>query len=300
MKYRSDYRHLLDPKIISKISRLDLRARYIVEGFLIGLHRSPYHGFSVEFSEHRPYMPGDEIQKIDWKVYGKTDRYFIKQYEEETNLKSYILVDCSKSMDYTSKEITKFQYAITLSAAIAYLLFDQKDAVGLVLYSDRILKIIEPRSSKINLFEIYKSLLNSNPEGKTETAECLGEVAEKIKKRGLIVVISDFLDDLVKIESAMKKFRFKQNEVISFQILDEQEINFGFSKDAIFRDLESREELLTQPFQIKSSYNELVNQFLTLLKRNLLNHQIDHNLVLTSETFDKALLAFLKKRKRLH
>jgi len=300
MKYRSDYRHLLDPKIISKISRLDLRARYIVEGFLIGLHRSPYHGFSVEFSEHRPYMPGDEIQKIDWKVYGKTDRYFIKQYEEETNLKSYILVDCSKSMDYTSKEITKFQYAITLSAAIAYLLFDQKDAVGLVLYSDRILKIIEPRSSKINLFEIYKSLLNSNPEGKTETAECLGEVAEKIKKRGLIVVISDFLDDLVKIESAMKKFRFKQNEVISFQILDEQEINFGFSKDAIFRDLESREELLTQPFQIKSSYNELVNQFLTLLKRNLLNHQIDHNLVLTIETFDKALLAFLKKRKRLH
>ncbi len=300
MNYRTDYRHLLDPKIISKISRLDLRARYIVEGFLIGLHRSPYHGFSVEFSEHRPYMPGDEIQKIDWKVYGKTDRYFIKQYEEETNLKSYILVDCSKSMDYTSKEITKFQYAITLSAAIAYLLFDQKDAVGLVLYSDRILKIIEPRSSKINLFEIYKSLLNSNPEGKTETAECLGEVAEKIKKRGLIVVISDFLDDLGKIDSSMKKFRFKQNEVISFQILDEQEINFGFSKDAIFRDLESREELLTQPFQIKSSYNELVNQFLTLLKRNLLNHQIDHNLVLTSETFDKALLAFLKKRKRLH
>jgi uncharacterized protein (DUF58 family) len=300
MKYRTDYRQLLDPKIISKIARLDLRARYIVEGFLIGLHRSPYHGFSVEFSEHRPYMPGDEISRIDWKVYGKTDRYFIKQYEEETNLKSYIIVDCSKSMEYSSGGISKFQYAITLASAIAYLLFDQKDAVGIVLYSDKIHKIIEPRSSKINLFEIYKSFINSNTEGKTETAECLGQVAEKIKKRGLIVVISDFLDDIEKIDSAMRKFRFKQNEVISFQILDEQEVNFGFNKDAIFRDLESQEELLTQPFQIKSSYNELVNQFLLSLKKKLLNHQIDHNLVLTSEPFDKALLAFLKKRKRLH
>jgi len=300
MKYRTDYRQLLDPKIISKIARLDLRARYIVEGFLIGLHRSPYHGFSVEFSEHRPYMPGDEISRIDWKVYGKTDRYFIKQYEEETNLKSYIIVDCSKSMEYSSWGISKFQYAITLASAIAYLLFDQKDAVGIVLYSDKINKIIEPRSSKINLFEIYKSFINSNTEGKTETAECLGQVAEKIKKRGLIVVISDFLDDIEKIDSAMRKFRFKQNEVISFQILDEQEVNFGFNKDAIFRDLESQEELLTQPFQIKSSYNELVNQFLLSLKKKLLNHQIDHNLVFTSESFDKALLAFLKKRKRLH
>jgi uncharacterized protein (DUF58 family) len=245
-------------------------------------------------------MPGDEISRIDWKVYGKTDRYFIKQYEEETNLKSYIIVDCSKSMEYSSGGISKFQYAITLASAIAYLLFDQKDAVGIVLYSDKIHKIIEPRSSKINLFEIYKSFINSNTEGKTETAECLGQVAEKIKKRGLIVVISDFLDDIEKIDSAMRKFRFKQNEVISFQILDEQEVNFGFNKDAIFRDLESQEELLTQPFQIKSSYNELVNQFLLSLKKKLLNHQIDHNLVLTSEPFDKALLAFLKKRKRLH
>jgi uncharacterized protein (DUF58 family) len=245
-------------------------------------------------------LPGDEISRIDWKVYGKTDRFFIKQYEEETNLKCYVVVDCSKSMEFTSKGITKFQYAITLAAAISYLLFDQKDAVGLVLYSDKIQKIIEPRASKINLFEIYKSLINASTEGKTETAGCLGQVAEKIKKRGLIVVISDFLDDLNKIESAMKKFRFKQNEVVSFQILDEQEINFAFSRDAIFKDLESQEELLTQPFQIKASYNELVKEFINSLKRRLLNHQIDHNLIITNEPFDKALLAFLKKRKRLH
>lgn len=300
MKYRTDYRQLLDPKIISKISRLDLRARYIVEGFLIGLHRSPYHGFSVEFSEHRQYIPGDEISRIDWKVYAKTDRFYIKQYEEETNLKSYILIDCSKSMDYSSNGVTKFQYAITLGAAIAYLLFDQKDAVGLVLYSDEIKKIIEPRSSKINLIEIFKSLVNSTPQGKTETSECLGSVAEKIKKRGLIVVISDFLDAPEKIETALKKFRFKQNEVITFQILDPQEIEFGFSRDAIFRDLESSEEILTQPYQLRSSYNQLVNEFISTIKKNLLNHKIDYNLVLTNETFDKSLLSFLKKRKSLH
>jgi len=300
VKYRTDYRQLLDPKIISKISSLDLRARYIVEGFLIGLHRSPYHGFSVEFSEHRQYMPGDEISKIDWKVYGKTDRFYIKQYEEETNLKSYILIDCSKSMDYSSNGVSKFQYAITLASAFAYLLFDQKDAVGLVLYSDEIKKIIEPKTSKTNLIEILKSLVNSIPQGRTETSQCLSEVAEKIKKRGLIVVISDFLDVPEKVESALKKFRFKQNEVITFQILDPREVRFDFSKDAIFKDVESEEELLTQPYQIRKSYQDLMNQFLSTLKKNLLNHQIDHNLILTTETFDKALLSFLKKRKSLH
>ncbi len=300
MKYRSDYRQLLDPKIISKISRLDLRARYIVEGFLIGLHRSPYHGFSVEFSEHRQYMPGDEISRIDWRVYGKTDRFYIKQYEEETNLKSYILIDCSKSMDYSSDSITKFQYAITLGAAIAYLLFDQKDAIGLVLYSDEIKKIIEPKTSKVNLIEIYKTLVKSSPQGKTKTAECLAEIAEKIKKRGLIIIISDFLDLPEKVENSLKKFRFKQNEVITFQILDRQEINFNFNKDAIFRDLESEEELLTQPHQIKNDYSQLIKNFIESLKKNLLNHQIDYNLVLTDEFFDKALLSFLKKRKALH
>jgi uncharacterized protein (DUF58 family) len=300
VKYRTDYRQLLDPKIISKISSLDLRARYIVEGFLIGLHRSPYHGFSVEFSEHRQYMPGDEISKIDWKVYGKTDRFYIKQYEEETNLKSYILIDCSKSMDYSSNGVSKFQYAITLASAFAYLLFDQKDAVGLVLYSDEIKKIIEPKTSKTNLIEILKSLVNSTPQGRTETSQCLSEVAEKIKKRGLIVVISDFLDVPEKVESALKKFRFKQNEVITFQILDPREVRFDFSKDAIFKDVESEEELLTQPYQIRKSYQDLMNQFLSTLKKDLLNHQIDHNLILTTETFDKALLSFLKKRKSLH
>lgn len=299
MKYQTNFRNFLDPKIISKIARLDLRARYIVEGFLVGLHQSPYHGFSVEFSEHRQYIPGDEISRIDWKVYGKTDKYYIKQYEEETNLRCYILIDASKSMEFGSDQITKFQYAITLGATLAYLLFDQKDAVGLVLYSDKILKVIEPRSSKVNLIEIYKNLINAKPEGKTSTSSCLSLVAEKIKKRGLVIVISDFFDEPESIETALKKFRFKKNEVIAFQILDPQELNFEFNRDSIFKDLETQEEITVLPYQIKSSYQTLLKNYTESLKKSLLNHQIDYNLITTEEHFDKALLAFLKKRKLL-
>lgn len=299
MKFRTDYRKLLDPKIVSKISSLDLRAKNIVEGFLIGLHKSPYHGFSVEFSEHRQYIPGDEIKDIDWKVYAKTDKFFIKQYEEETNLKSYIMIDTSKSMAYTSSELSKFNYAITLGAAFAYLLFDQNDAVGLVLYSDKINNLIEPRASKTNLIEILKVLAKSKPDGKTETLSCLNEISEKIKKRGLVIVISDLLDNLENTITALKKFRLRKNEVIVFHLLDPKEKTFEFSKDAIFKDLESNDEILTQPYQIRGSYRELFEKFIEKLKRELLNNLIDYNLITTDQTFDKALLEFLKKRKRL-
>lgn len=299
MKFRTDYRKLLDPKIVSKISSLDLRAKNIVEGFLIGLHKSPYHGFSVEFSEHRQYIPGDEIKDIDWKVYAKTDKFFIKQYEEETNLKSYIIIDTSKSMVYTSSELSKFNYAITLGAALAYLLFDQNDAVGLVLYSDKINNLIEPRASKTNLIEILKVLAKSKPDGKTETLSCLNEISEKIKKRGLVIVISDLLDNLENTITALKKFRLRKNEVIVFHLLDPKEKTFEFSKDAIFKDLESNDEILTQPYQIRGAYRELFEKFIEKLKRELLNNLIYYNLITTDQTFDKALLEFLKKRKRL-
>lgn len=299
MKFRTDYRKLLDPKIVSKISSLDLRAKNIVEGFLIGLHKSPYHGFSVEFSQHRQYIPGDEIKDIDWKVYAKTDKFFIKQYEEETNLKSYIIIDTSKSMAYTSSELSKFNYAITLGAALAYLLFDQNDAVGLVLYSDKINNLIEPRASKTNLIEILKVLAKSKPDGKTETLSCLSEISEKIKKRGLVIVISDLLDNLENTITALKKFRLRKNEVIVFHLLDPKEKTFEFSKDAIFKDLESNDKIITQPYQIRGLYRELFEKFIERLKRELLNNLIDYNLITSDQTYDKALLEFLKKRKRL-
>ncbi len=300
MKIRTDYRELLSPEIISKIARLDLRARFIVEGFMIGLHKSPYHGFSVEFSEHRQYIPGDDVSKIDWKVFARTDKFFIKQYEEETNLKSYILIDISNSMSYTSKIITKFQYAITLGSVLAYLLFDQNDSVGLVLYSDKIEHLIESRASKSNLKEIFKTLATCSAKGRTDISTCLDVIADKIKKRGLIIIISDFFDSLDNIIASIKKFKSKQNEIIAFQILDEQEIKFDFTSDFIFKDLESSEELITQPMQIRGSYNQLVKDFLEELNRTLLDNKVDYNLIKTTDSFDKALLEFLKKRKRLH
>ena len=247
----NDYKKYLDPSVISKISSLELKARLIVEGFLLGLHRSPYHGFSIEFSQHRPYMPGDAPKDIDWKVYGKTDRFFVKQYEEETNLKCNILLDTSKSMSYSSKgNISKLEYASYLVASLSYLMIKQKDAVGLTLYSEQINKTLTPKASNSYLKEILFALNSVEPAGKTETANCLSGIAESIKRRGLVIIISDFFDEPDKVLSALKHFRFKKNEVIVFHILDPLELNFAFDRDSIFIDMETAEEMTTQPRQI--------------------------------------------------
>ena len=196
-KISSDYRKYLNPEIISKLNSLELRARLVVEGFIVGLHRSPYHGFSVEFTEHRPYMQGDSPKDIDWKVFGKTEKYFIKQYEEETNLRSYILLDTSKSMNYASEgNVRKIDYASTLVAALGYLMVEQQDAVGLALYAEKINKFLPPKATKTYLLEIYKQLSAIIPSDKTQTASALNSLAEKIKRRGLVIIISDFFDDI--------------------------------------------------------------------------------------------------------
>ncbi len=299
MKYQQDYRKLLDPQFVAKIDGLDLKARLVVEGFMIGLHKSPYHGFSVEFSEHRQYMPGDEISRIDWKVFAKTDRYYIRQYEEETNLKAYIILDSSRSMSYSSGLISKYQYSSILAAALSYLLIKQNDSVGLVQYSTTLNKVIPPRASRNNLIEILKSLSTVQPDNATNSAECLNLVSEQIKKRGLVIIISDFFDDLQKVLTAVKRFRTKKNEIIIFQVLDKQELEFNFGRDSIFKDLETEEELLTQPFHIQKSYKELFQTFLKELSTECSNNQIEYNLITTDQPYDKALLAFLKKRQKL-
>jgi len=298
---QNDYKKYLDPSVISKISSLELKARLIVEGFLLGLHRSPYHGFSIEFSQHRPYMPGDAPKDIDWKVYGKTDRFFVKQYEEETNLKCNILLDVSKSMSFSSKEnISKLEYASYLVASLSYLMIKQKDAVGLTLYSDQISKTLLPKASNSYLKEILFTLNSVEPSGKTETGQCLYNIAENIKRRGLIIIISDFFDDPDKVLSALKHFRFKKNEVIVFQILDPVEMNFSFDRDSIFIDLETSEEMTTQPRQIQKAYQDSLSQFLHKIKEGCLNSGIEYNLIDTSVTYDKSLYAYLQKRSRLH
>jgi uncharacterized protein (DUF58 family) len=296
-----DYRKFLDPSIISKLNSLELRARLVVEGFMVGLHKSPYHGFSVEFTEHRPYMQGDDLKDVDWKVYGKTEKYFIKQYEEETNLKSYILLDISKSMDYASEgNVTKLDYAATLVAGLSYLMVKQQDAVGLALYSEKIIKYFPPKVSKAYLQEILKNLAVAKASSKTFTASCLNSIAEKIKRRGLVIIISDFFDDINSILTALKHFRYQKNEVIVFQILDPVERSFSFGRDAIFKDIETTEEITTQPYQIQKSYREAMSEFIHKIKSECLNSNIEYNLIETSTPFDKALFSYIQKRSRLY
>ena len=295
-----DYKKYLNPAIISKLNSLELRARLVVEGFMVGLHKSPYHGFSVEFTEHRPYMQGDALKDIDWKVYGKTEKFFIKQYEEETNLKSYILLDTSKSMSFASEgNISKLEYATTLVAGLSYLMVKQQDAVGLTLYSDKINKYFSPKTNKAYLQELLKHLAELSASDKTNTASCLNSIAEKIKRRGLVIIVSDFFDDINSILSALKHFRYQKNEVIVFQIMDPLERSFSFGKDAIFKDLETEDEITTQPYQIQKAYKKAMENFIGKIKTECLNSNIEYNLIETSTPFDKALFSYIQKRGKL-
>lgn len=297
----SDYRAYLNPSTISKLNSLELKARMVVEGFMVGFHKSPYHGFSVEFSQHRPYMQGDDLKNVDWKVYGKTEKYFIKQYEEETNLKSYIILDTSRSMEFKSENnISKLNYGIILAAALSYLMNKQQDAVGLALYSEKVTKILPPKASKTYLQELLKQLSSITAAEKTNTASSLGEIAEKIRRRGLVIIISDFFDDIDTVIKSLKKFSYKKNEVIVFQILDPLERSFAFGKDAIFKDMETLEEMTTQPYQIQKAYKEAMLEFTGKIKRECLNANFDYNLIDTSTPFDTALYTYIQKRTRLY
>lgn len=297
----SDYKTYLDPSTISKLNSLELKARMVVEGFMVGLHKSPYHGFSVEFSQHRPYMQGDDLRNVDWKVYGKTEKYFIKQYEEETNLKSYIILDSSRSMEFKSGEnITKLNYSIILAAALSYLMIRQQDAVGLALYAEKINKLFPPKASRTYLQEILKHLSSLSAGDRTNTSSSLGEIAEKITRRGLVIIISDFFDDIDTVIKSLKKFSYKKNEVIVFQILDPLEKSFAFGRDAIFKDMETLEEMTTQPFQIQKAYKEAMEVFTGKIKRECLNANFDYNLIDTSTPFDTALYTYIQKRSRLY
>lgn len=297
----NENKNYLDPVIISKLNSLEIKAKLVVEGFMVGLHKSPYHGFSVEFSQHRPYIQGDNFKDVDWKVYGKTEKFFIKQYEEETNLKCHVLLDVSRSMEFSSeKNISKIEYSKTLAAALSYLMLKQQDAVGLALYSDKIHQYYTPKVSKVYFQQMLKSLAEIVPSNKTNTSSCLNEVAEKINKRGLVIIISDFFDDINSILTSLKHFRYKNNEVIVFQILDPVEKNFAFDRDSIFKDLETEEEMTTQPYQIQKAYIEAMQEFTGKIKSECLNSKIEYNLITTDTPFDKALFSYIQKRSKLH
>lgn len=296
----NEFKNYLDPSVISKLKSLELKARAIVEGFMVGLHRSPYHGFSVEFSEHRPYMQGDPIKNIDWKVFAKREKYFIKQYEEETNLICNIFLDISKSMNFKHQSaFSKLEYGKALSAALSYIMINQQDSVGLITYSDSVNSYLPPKSSRVYLKTLLTVLNQLKPTGTTNTAKCLSSVAEKIMKRGLTIIISDFFDDINSIMIALKHIHYKKNEVIVFQLLDPIEKDFGFERDSIFIDMETEEQISTQPYQIKRSYQDAMNDYLMKFKKECINNGIEYNLILTNQPFDKALLAYFAKREKL-
>lgn len=290
----------LKPEILSQLANMELRARLVVEGFIAGMHRSPYHGFSAEFAEHRQYMPGDEIRHIDWKVYAKTDRYYVKQFEEETNLKAYILLDSSASMNFKSQgPVTKFEYASYFASALAFMLMKQRDAVGLLTFDEKIRHYLPPRSMNSYLVEIWRHLENTVPSQKTHITSTLHEMAKRIKRRGLIILISDLLDKPNEIISGLKHFRHRNHEVLVFQTLDPYEISFDFSRDAIFEDMETGEKIAAQPWHIREDYRQRMTDFIHHLQAACSENNINFMLMNTSHSLEKALFEFWVKRKRI-
>ena len=294
-----DKRKYLHPEVAAKLGNMSLRARLVVEGYIIGLHKSPYHGFSVEFAEHRAYGPGDEIRHIDWKLYGKTDRYYVKQYEEETNLRSYLIMDISKSMTYRSKNISKLEYASYLTAALSYLMLNQKDGIGLILFDKKIQSFIPPRSTSSHLNTIFSQLDQINPGEDTQLGNVLHEMADRIKKRGLVILISDLFDDFDAIIGGLKHFRYNKQEVIVFHILDRQELNFNFNTRTRFKDMETGELVTTEPWQIRNSYKALMLEFQDKYRKQCRKRLIDYIPLFTDQDLDIALSQYLRKREKL-
>lgn len=289
----------LRPEFVSKLKNMQLRARMVVEGFIAGLHKSPYHGFSVEFAEHRAYMPGDPLKNVDWKVFAKTDRFYVKQYEEETNLKSYLLLDMSNSMNFETTGITKFQYASYLAAALSFLMIQQRDAVGLACYDEEIRSYLPPRSVHTYLNVILSQLEKTQPASKTDIGKNLHAVAERISRRGLIVVLSDLLDDPQRTLSGLRHFRHDGHEVLVFHILDPRELDFAYSGDVRFKDLETSEEMPTQPWHLRKEYSRLIREFTETLRRGCREDSIDYVQLNTQADYSEALVQYLTKRKRL-
>ena len=297
----AEARRYLDPAVVARLSHLDVRARLVVEGFVAGMHRSPFHGFSVEFAEHRPYMPGDPLKNLDWKVLAKSDRYLVKQYNEETNLRCHLLLDLSGSMGFQSPRasLSKLEYARSLAAALAYLMLGQQDAVGALLFADRPVSFVPARSVRSHLDVLLKVLAAGQPQGRTKLGPSLHELAERIKRRGLVVLISDLMDRPEDVLSGLQHFRHRHHEVIVFHVLDPDEIEFPYHDTSTFVDLESGEKLTTEPWEIGERYRERLEAWRERYRRACREQLIDYVPLDTRTPFDRALLAYLEKRAKL-
>lgn len=289
----------LDPEVVAKLNNMKLRARLVVEGYLIGHHKSPYHGFSVEFAEHRAYGHGDEVRHIDWKLFGKTDRYYVKRFEEETNVRSYILLDKSQSMSFSSGSITKLAYGSYLSAALSYLMLNQKDAMGLVLFDEKIKKFIPPRAKTSHSNIIMSALEKIKAGNDTQIRPVLNSMADRIRKRGLVILISDLLDDPEQVLMGLNNFKYNKQEVIVFHLVDRKEYDFDFTDRTQFNDMETGATITTDPWHIRSAYKDQVNESIKNYRQGCRNLKIDYVQIFTDQPLDIALNQYLNKRQRL-
>jgi len=287
-----------DPTVLSRLSNLYLKARWVVEGVMSGLHRSRAKGFSVEFEQHREYAPGDEIRHMDWKALGKLDRYFIKEYEDESNLRAHLILDVSGSMDYGSNGVTKFEYGCILVASLAYMILRQQDAVGLVTFSSQIDSILPPKATRAYLVELLQHLESRTTQGETAVGKILTEVASGLRRRGLVILVSDLLDDPESVLEGLRLFRFKGNDVLVFHLLDETELTLPFSGNTRFEDIEDAGLRVTaDPRAIQAEYQKTVNAFIDSLRSGCHQHAIDYQLVPTSTPLDQAMVSYLSWRK---
>jgi len=295
----SRYRYL-DPETLASLGNLNVVARSAVEGFISGLHRSPHHGFSVEFSEHRPYVPGDELRHLDWVTYAKTDRFYIKQYEQETNLRCWILLDCSGSMNYAGgKGLTKVEYGSFLAATLAYLMTRQQDVVGLVAFDHEIRLHMPPGGSPAHVNEICNRLERLRPGRVTHLGKPLHDLAEMIKRRGLIIIISDLYDDEDEVIRALRHFRHKKHGLIIFHIFDAAELEFPFTKITQFVDLETNDRYQVDPTSIRDGYLEELRNFIDRHKKACSDADAEYLLTDTSVPYDFLLRSYLSQRQRL-
>lgn len=295
-----DSKRFLHPDAIRRISRLDLRARHIVEGFLAGMHRSPYFGQSVEFLQHREYAIGDDLRHVDWKVWARQDRLYVKQFEEDTNLRCTLLVDVSNSMQYGNGPLNKYEYACTIAACMAYLVLKQQDAVGCVTFDEQVRATVPTRSKRNHLLSVIESLDTHQPRDKTDLQAIFRQVANTYPRRGMMILVSDLLADVESTIRGLKMLRQRGHDVMVFHIMDDDELDFPFSGPTRFEGLESIDALNCNPRALREGYLEALNEFLEDVRRQCAQAVCDYALIRTSDHLDAALATYLSNRLGMH